>query len=351
MLETIPTTADYTIQTVLTTFELRKRTGDLGYNWAEVSYVGINADPLGLTGEDGLGLLIKELLPSTYTFKMRFGGGANEITQDITVDPVVTWTMTRMLVQVNKSDGTRGINGVEVTFRDAWLETMGETGHNGDGRIRKDMLPSTYQFKLKYLGGELVEDDFEVIEGIDNELIIDAEEVTVELLDFAAGSPLDGGEVQIWSDGANPASFGTTGDSGAGIVTHDVLPLVYNFKVTYNGDTDTKNVDCTSGAWVTFIYDDFLKSAGFIGQSDFQLVAYPNPFAGNTSIAFGLERDGKVNIAVYDVNGKLVEVLHEGMLEKGNHKLTWNANDIPKGIYFVRFSSEGKVSHQNIVKM
>lgn len=69
----------------------------------------------------------------------------------------------------------------------------------------------------------------------------------------------------------------------------------------------------------------------------------PNPFNPSTTIRFGLKEPAFVQLAVYDLNGRLVRTLHDGnYLPAGEHSLTWNGlNDrgvrVVSGIYFLKF--------------
>jgi hypothetical protein len=67
---------------------------------------------------------------------------------------------------------------------------------------------------------------------------------------------------------------------------------------------------------------------------------YPNPFNNSTAIRFGLERDGRVKLAVFNTKGELVETLLDGLLAKGVHKIDFNPAALPSGIYFVRLLAE-----------
>lgn len=67
----------------------------------------------------------------------------------------------------------------------------------------------------------------------------------------------------------------------------------------------------------------------------------PNPFNPVTSIAYSLEERSFVTFAVYDVAGRRVAVLVEGMEEAGGHTVTWNGTDgqggqVSSGVYFAR---------------
>lgn len=52
--------------------------------------------------------------------------------------------------------------------------------------------------------------------------------------------------------------------------------------------------------------------------------AYPNPFSDRTTIAIQLSARGYVKAEVFDLNGRMVSVLHEGELLQGSHELQWD---------------------------
>lgn len=346
LFETVPSNTDYTFQTVLVTFELRKRTGLLGYNFGQIYYVGFGG-LLATTGQAGLGLAQKELLPREYTFRMKFRGGRGDITQDITVNPVVTWEMARMLVQLNKSDGHRGLNGADIKYKGYSLEQFGVTGTSENGRARKDLLPGFYKFTIKYLGGSMVVDNFQVVQG-DNELIIDGLAVTVELEDSNTGLPVDGGKAT--NIGVTGNLMGYTGDSGPGIVTVDLLPLVYSFDMTFNGDSETKNgIDVTSTPWITFYTDD-LKSSLVSSDETNSMVAYPNPFVNNTTVGFSLEKGQHVTVNIYDLTGKHIANLYDGPMSVGTHKMLWESEHLMNGIYVCKIVAENGTYEKLLIK-
>jgi hypothetical protein len=55
--------------------------------------------------------------------------------------------------------------------------------------------------------------------------------------------------------------------------------------------------------------------------------AAPNPFNPTTRIAYDLPRAGSVRLAVYDVRGHLLRVLHDGAMPAGRHAATWDGLD------------------------
>jgi hypothetical protein len=73
--------------------------------------------------------------------------------------------------------------------------------------------------------------------------------------------------------------------------------------------------------------------------------AAPNPFrAGEAAtFAFALPAGGRVTANVYDVGGRVVASLADGVLEAGPHRLMWNGLEsgrpAPAGVYFLRLDT------------
>lgn len=80
----------------------------------------------------------------------------------------------------------------------------------------------------------------------------------------------------------------------------------------------------------------------------------PNPFASRTSIGFDLARRAPVSLRVYDVAGRQVRVLAEGVREAGSHAVEWNGRDeqgapVKAGLYFCRLEADGAAETRRIV--
>jgi Secretion system C-terminal sorting domain len=63
---------------------------------------------------------------------------------------------------------------------------------------------------------------------------------------------------------------------------------------------------------------------------------YPNPFNPSTVISYQVASLGKVNLKVFDLLGREVAMLVNEVKSIGNYELTFNAANLPSGVYFYR---------------
>jgi PKD repeat protein len=68
---------------------------------------------------------------------------------------------------------------------------------------------------------------------------------------------------------------------------------------------------------------------------------YPNPFNPSTSISYSIEKDGMVNLSIYNMLGEKIAVLVNKQLKAGKHEIKFDASELPSGMYIYRLESEG----------
>ncbi len=114
----------------------------------------------------------------------------------------------------------------------------------------------------------------------------------------------------------------------------DRLRQVYRpFKLT----SETATADAVANA-------PALPSAFALGQN------YPNPFNPSTTITCQLPSTAKVTLTVYDLLGRNVAVLMDGVYPAGIYPVRWDASREPSGVYFYRLLAEGRsLSHPMIL--
>jgi hypothetical protein len=69
---------------------------------------------------------------------------------------------------------------------------------------------------------------------------------------------------------------------------------------------------------------------------------YPNPFNAQTTIRYSLPKAMGVSIDIYDILGRKIGTLASGMQSAGEHKVVWDAQDVPSGVYFAQIESNGE---------
>ena len=73
-------------------------------------------------------------------------------------------------------------------------------------------------------------------------------------------------------------------------------------------------------------------------------VLSPSPLAATANIEVHVERRADVDLAVYDILGRRVVSLYRGEMVSGTHSLSFDANRLSPGRYFVRLRSDGQVT-------
>lgn len=76
---------------------------------------------------------------------------------------------------------------------------------------------------------------------------------------------------------------------------------------------------------------------------------FPNPFNSSTLIKYQLSRSSRAMLDVYDILGRRVCTVYDGFQQAGSYQITWNAGDLPSGIYFFRLQAGGNSQTQRMI--
>ncbi len=66
---------------------------------------------------------------------------------------------------------------------------------------------------------------------------------------------------------------------------------------------------------------------------------YPNPFNPTTKIEYALMKTSNVKLSVFDIAGRLVNVMNLGKQEAGKHFETFNGENLSSGVYFYKIQA------------
>ncbi len=88
---------------------------------------------------------------------------------------------------------------------------------------------------------------------------------------------------------------------------------------------------------------EFEQPTGIVSNlsaADFKLHQnYPNPFNPNTIINYELQITGYISLKLFDITGKQIRILEEGLRNAGSHEISFDAAGLPSGNYFYELRS------------
>jgi len=76
---------------------------------------------------------------------------------------------------------------------------------------------------------------------------------------------------------------------------------------------------------------------------------YPNPFNSTTLIAYYLPTTTKVSLSVFDLSGRQVTSLVNGINQAGKHNVVFQSDDLVSGLYLVRLTTSNRTLTQKVV--
>ncbi len=68
---------------------------------------------------------------------------------------------------------------------------------------------------------------------------------------------------------------------------------------------------------------------------------FPNPFNASTVISFRIDKSSSVKLSIFDMAGRVQEILTDRQYSRGDYQLTWNAENLQSGLYFIRLETDG----------
>ncbi len=100
------------------------------------------------------------------------------------------------------------------------------------------------------------------------------------------------------------------------------------------------------------IDDETTVDTGSTLPGEFMLsAAYPNPFNAMTTLNVSLPETAPLTVTVYNTNGQQVATLANSQFNAGSHELSFNANNLASGLYFVRATVPGQFEQMQKVML
>ncbi|MBL7047525.1 MAG: S8 family peptidase [Candidatus Marinimicrobia bacterium] len=144
--------------------------------------------------------------------------------------------------------------------------------------------------------------------------------------------------VLSFNDGVNPIPQGN----------HQVISLYFNDNLSrISGNIDfqlNEKVMATSdGDRINISSNPYLPEVFILHP------AQPNPFNPITTIQYDLPEESYISIQVYDVMGRQVAELVNGVVSAGYRSVVWDASRYSSGIYFVKLITPGYTETQKVM--
>lgn len=127
-----------------------------------------------------------------------------------------------------------------------------------------------------------------------------------------------------------------------------VMKLLLNYTgMGHNGSSEVslamirinENIHLTNAASSTIHIVTGIEDEGPV-PGDFALMQnYPNPFNPSTVVRYALPFAGTVSLEVFNALGQKVSTLIQGEREAGYHSASFNAADLPGGLYFIKMTA------------
>ena len=165
---------------------------------------------------------------------------------------------------------------------------------------------------------------------------------TGEMIEIVDPIPASNSSARAMAVGNNTVYLlATRGDDGVASYAYDLNQGIGGAWVAFTNPYPEYHA--TGGA--AYIHDD-VTAAGDLGgtpQAPARLIAaVPNPFNPQTNIRYELREAGNVRLEVYDLAGRRIRVLRDGVAESaGQHEVTWDGRSdtgraVPSGTYLYR---------------
>jgi len=171
---------------------------------------------------------------------------------------------------------------------------------------------------VEFTSGDLIEFDLTSRDRNDDELTLDL--ALVDLPD----------NIEFTDNGDGSAGFSWQTTMGDSAIYHPIF-------IASDGElNDSVEVVFLNSIYYSVETDDMPVSYEI-------LQIYPNPFNSTTHINYSLDVNADVTISLFDLSGKEVSRLVDRPMTSGKYNISWDASDLPSGIYLCRLSAGSKV--------
>jgi agmatine deiminase len=126
-----------------------------------------------------------------------------------------------------------------------------------------------------------------------------------------------------------------------------VISQADSFTFTKQGTT-TGNM---AGNWSVSGWDEDVSATMAVPNRFNPISSSPNPFNPTTTISYQLSAVSFVNLTVYDISGRQVAMLINGMRDAGSHEVTFDGSKLASGVYLYKLTAGEYTATSKMVLM
>jgi len=254
--------------------------------------------------------------------------------------PNDTWIFVQVIVDLDIDQAQFWMDGTMIY---QWQWTLGALGQGGSLQLNAN------DFFGAVATDETYYDDYQVLDLI----------IPVELTSFTA-SVNEGNVVLNWSTATETNNHLFEIERKAETSEYITIGYVEGAGTT----TEPQNYGYTDNKVETGTYTYRLKQVDFDGtftysnEVEVDVTAplsfnldqnYPNPFNPTTNISYSIPEAGNIILAVYNTVGEKVAVLVNGYSEAGHFDVSFNASNLPSGVYLYKLQSANSVQTKKMM--
>ncbi len=124
-----------------------------------------------------------------------------------------------------------------------------------------------------------------------------------------------------------------------------------SYLILYNGTTPDSvydmNIDGNNRSCVTMNFSG--AGIGAIAANKFTSNAYPNPASSILNIEFVATNNSSSSIEIYDMQGRTVQTINNGVIEAGLQTVAIDVANLSKGVYFYKVINGAEISMNKFI--
>jgi hypothetical protein len=184
--------------------------------------------------------------------------------------------------------------------------------------------------------------------------------IRAEIDDRSEAGLVPGAQMILWRllgevDWNEVPLVSTVADSFVGEIPGQVPGEIVEYYLTASDESGrTETLPRTAPAGFFSFQIDPSSSTPSASDDGVWLSVSPSPSGTGTTITYHTPSRGRVRLSVYDVAGRLVARLAEGVRDAGQHRLRWRGTSqadgrVPSGVYFVRLETADSTVTRKVV--